>query len=146
MKETFKIGLWGLFISSIIAVACESVETVATTCVPDTKITAESSQTSDAALLDKTYKEIVGMSESKNCDAAGSWKFTAVGAKACGGPATYVAYSSEIDEECFLKKVNFFTEQSIEFNKKHGTISDCMLIAQPKSIKCEKGKPVFVYE
>ncbi|MES2650297.1 MAG: hypothetical protein V4663_01085 [Bacteroidota bacterium] len=89
--------------------------------------------------------EIDKLSEQVNCDNAADWKFTAIGAKACGGPTGYVAYSNKIDEVLFLKKVALYTEKQKAFNVKWNIASDCSLPTLPKSIDCISGKPKFVY-
>ncbi|EAZ80999.1 hypothetical protein [Algoriphagus machipongonensis] len=55
--------------------------------------------------MDELYERIISISESKNCTDSSNWKFTAIGSKACGGPASYIAYSSEINESEFLDLV-----------------------------------------
>lgn len=89
--------------------------------------------------------ELETVSVEFTCDNAADWKFTPVGAKACGGPTGYVAYSTKIDETLFLRKVALYTEKQKVFNRKWNIVSDCMAIAPPKSIDCVSGKPKFVY-
>src|SRR5690606_36122100 len=55
------------------------------------------------AQLDSLLDEIEKISESVACEEAQSWKFTAIGAKACGGPVKYIAYSTQIDTDAFLE-------------------------------------------
>ncbi|MGF1925511.1 MAG: hypothetical protein ACQUHE_15140, partial [Bacteroidia bacterium] len=54
--------------------------------------------------------ELESVSNNFTCDNAADWKFTAIGAKACGGATGYVAYSTKIDETLFLQKVALYTE------------------------------------
>ncbi len=89
--------------------------------------------------------ELERVSAEFTCDNAAGWKFTAVGAKACGGATSYVAYSTKIDETLFLQKVALYTEKQKAFNKKWNIVSDCMAMVPPKSIECVSGKPKFVY-
>ncbi len=99
----------------------------------------------DQQELAKLRSEIDKLSEQINCDNSADWKFTAIGEKACGGPAGYVAYSTKIDETLFLKKVDLYTQKQKAFNVKWNIISDCMFMVPPKSIDCVSGKPKFVY-
>lgn len=124
--------------------ACQS-ETITKDCVSQEAITDKSTKQEDNELLGKLFTEINDLANSKTCQDGSKWLITPIGNKACGGPAGFLAYSSDIDTACFLKKVEFYTEQSKKFNQKHGAISDCALAIQPKSVKCENGKPVFVY-
>jgi len=99
----------------------------------------------DQAELEKLYSEIEKLASQYTCENAGDWKFTAIGSKACGGASAYIAYSVKIDESSFLKKVNQFTQMQADYNKKWGAYSDCALVAQPKSVICDNGKPKFTY-
>ncbi|SDJ73185.1 hypothetical protein SAMN04487898_104121 [Pedobacter sp. ok626] len=104
-----------------------------------------SAKENEQASLLKLMDEIVVLSKKVNCEDAKEWKFMPIGAKACGGPAGYISYSIKIDTDDFIKKVGVYTVESENFNKKWGIISDCMAVNPPKEIKCENGKPIFVY-
>lgn len=124
--------------------SCQT-ETISSDCVSQSTITDKSTRSEDDKLLAQLSKEINDLANSKTCENSSKWLISPIGNKPCGGPAGYIAYSSEIDVECFLKKVEFYTEQSKKFNQKYEVFSDCSLAMQPKSVKCENGKPVFVY-
>ncbi|MFY7910233.1 MAG: hypothetical protein ACOVO2_11795 [Emticicia sp.] len=142
-KRSFKILLLA-FILTGSAMSCTS-ENINTDCTPTSTINDKASKEEDNAVLAKLFKEIEDLSKSKTCDNAGQWLFTPIGAKACGGPSGYIAYSSQIDTACFLKKVEHYTAQSKMYNIKHSIGSDCSITASPKSVSCENGKPVLVY-
>jgi hypothetical protein len=133
-----------VFLFIAINLSC-STETIKSNCTPSASITDQSSKEMDNATLSQLLKDINDLANSKPCGDSKTWKTAPIGEKACGGPANYIAYSTEIDTECFLKKVTHFTEQTKKFNKKYGIISDCMIMAEPKSVKCESGKPVLVF-
>lgn len=103
------------------------------------------SREEDELELSNLRKEIDKMSNQVSCENAAEWKFTAIGAKACGGPASYVAYSSKIDENSFLKTVSDYTQKQKTFNAKWDVASDCMFVTAPKGVECVSGKPKFVY-
>ncbi|WP_316844518.1 hypothetical protein [Pedobacter psychrodurus] len=105
----------------------------------------EPMQTADQVGLDNLYQNIEKTANQFSCENAGEWKFTAIGAKACGGASGYIAYSVKIDESSFLKKVEQFTKLQADYNKKYGAYSDCSLVIQPKGVTCDKGKPKFTY-
>ncbi len=100
----------------------------------------------EQAQLKAMYDDLVSSSESVSCTDAEDWKFTAIGAKACGGPAGYIAYAKSINEEVFLQKVEAYTTASKAFNEKWGIMSDCSLVNPPTAVICENGKPKLIYE
>lgn len=104
-----------------------------------------SSMEADKLKLESLMTEIKGLSEVK-CEIAEDWKFRAIGAKACGGPTRYIAYSSKIDTVAFIQKVNKYTTDQKIFNEKWGTISDCSLPAKPEKVICENDMPKLVYK
>jgi len=106
----------------------------------------ENSQEEDFANLNERYLEIKELSESVDCEDSSEWSFTAYGAKACGGPIGFIAYSSKIDTVHFLKLVEEYTKENERLNIKWGAVSDCSIPRGPKGVKCEDGKAVFVYE
>lgn len=114
-------------------------------CEDSTGITDKTKREEDEQLLEQLHKEIEALSKSVTCTEADEWKFVAIGSKACGGPTSYIAYSTKINEEQFLEKVSYFTEQQAKFNTKWGIFSTCDLPAEPSGVTCADGKPVFVY-
>lgn len=103
------------------------------------------SQEQDQLLLDQKLTEIVNLAESVICEDSSNWTFTGIGGKACGGPTGYLAYSTNINVEEFLLKVEEFNVAEANFNKKWGVISDCMTPAQPIDIECINGKAVLIF-
>ena len=96
-------------------------------------------------ILNEMYTEIQALANSEQCTNAGNWAFTAIGAKACGGPVAYIAYSLNIDTESFLEKVEKYTAEQDKFNKKWNLISDCSIPPSPTAIECVDGAPDFIY-
>lgn len=142
-KQSIKILLLAAILTGSI-MSCTS-ENISTDCTPTSAITDKASKDEDNVILTQLFKEIESLSKSKTCDNAGQWLFTPIGEKACGGPSGYIAYSSQIDVACFLKKVQHYTAQTKKYNTKHGIMSDCSIISSPKSVSCESGKPILVY-
>lgn len=103
------------------------------------------SQEKDQKVLNDLYLEIKTLVESEDCTNAALWKFTAIGAKACGGPTQYIAYSVNIDTTYFLKLANTYTVKMKEYNEKYGMISDCAIVMAPDTVTCENGKPKLIY-
>jgi hypothetical protein len=91
-------------------------------------------------------QEIDELAQSKACVDAEEWSFIALGSKPCGGPWEYLAYPKSINVPEFLAKVKRFNELQEQDNIQNNRFSDCMYVSPPKSVICQEGKPVFVYE
>ena len=118
--------LWVFLFLLTVSFSCEDSE------IPNT----------DLGLME-LEKEIIALSESVSCTNSAEWKFTPMGSKACGGPMRYIAYHQSVEKE-FLDLVDRFTVQQKAFNQRNNVMSDCMLVAAPRAVTCEGGKPVFV--
>jgi len=108
---------------------------------------ADATMEDDLATLEELLNEIKEIAESVVCENADEWKFTKLGHKAgCWGPTEYIAYSENIDEAEFLKKVSTYTKAENDFTTKWGIVSECdNLKPDPKSIVCVDGKAVLKY-
>jgi len=91
------------------------------------------------------YNEIYILSISESCTNADDWLFTAYGAKACGGPQSYIAYSNQIDTDTFLQKVEAYNEAENAYNIKWDIVSTCDVPKQPKGVECQYGFPLLTY-
>ena len=128
--------------------ACKSKNTVENTdnLPKDIALKPENNlmQQADQQQLSSLIKEIDLMVQGEKCDGSLSdWTFTAIGAKPCGGPSSYIAYPKKREVE-ILPKVQKFTEMQSAFNKKYKLMSDCAIVPEPTEIKCEEGKAVLV--
>lgn len=106
---------------------------------------SDGDNTDDLIALNALLEEIEELAMSEVCEDGSEWRFTALGAKPCGGPSAYIAYSSKLDTLLFLEKVNRYTEEVKDFNIKTGAISDCALVEEPEDVICKNGNPVFTY-
>lgn len=102
-------------------------------------------QEQEAQILNQMFSEIENLASNVNCNNSSQWAFTNYGSKACGGPIGFIAYSTNIDIDSFLEKIEEHRTAQKEFNEKWGLISDCSIPSQPSGIICENGKPVFEY-
>lgn len=101
------------------------------------------SQEDDQLQMKNLIKEIDSIISAEPCTDAANWKFTAIGAKACGGPSSYIAYPIQLEDE-ILSKVTQFTSMQSAFNIKYGLMSDCAMVLPPAEIICENGKAVLL--
>jgi len=95
--------------------------------------------------LSEMFSNIESLANSENCDDPSQWNFISYGSKACGGPIGFIAYSTNIDTEAFLQKIEEHRAAQSKFNQKWGITSDCSVPAQPSGIVCENGNPKFEY-
>ena len=104
----------------------------------------ESSKKYDEANLDKLKSIIESEIAKEKCTVTSEWTFAPMGAKACGGPVSYIAYPKKI-EVSILRKIENYTQTMSDFNKKYGITSDCMMAAEPTGVRCQAEKAVLVY-
>ncbi|MGV3762563.1 hypothetical protein [Parapedobacter sp.] len=97
----------------------------------------------DEGKLRELREKIDTLSLMYPCGDASEWRFTAIGAKACGGPTGYVPYSTRLDTAAFLKMVKTYTALQDAYNREYGIASDCAYVTPPSEVVCEEGKPTF---
>lgn len=96
--------------------------------------------------LNEQLNEILAMAESVPCEDSADWRIVGLGAKPCGGPSSFIAYSVAINTETFLELVEQYNSDSKAFNEREGLISDCAIVLQPNGVICENGSAILVYE
>ncbi len=106
----------------------------------------ESTLEDDRKTLNKQLSEIKALIAEGACDENTSCYAIGVGSKACGGPKTYLVYSSSIDVDALESKVEAYNRAENEFNEKHGATSDCAIVSPPDNIGCKDGKCVMLEE
>lgn len=104
-----------------------------------------SDQEIDHRNLMDLFDEIWERSQSISCTDSNDWNYTPYGAKACGGPQGYIAYSNQIDTVLFLQKVEAYTLAEKQYNIKWSIASTCDIPQEPKSVECQNGYPTFKY-
>lgn len=92
--------------------------------------------------LRQTIEELVNTSV---CHENTECRFIAFGSKACGGPKSYLIYSTSIDGEKLKTLVASYNQKDADFNRKHGIISDCAMVNPPASLGCENNICVAIY-
>ncbi|HEY9222135.1 MAG TPA: hypothetical protein VIO43_11250 [Lutibacter sp.] len=105
----------------------------------------ESSKEEDLAELATLQEEIELVVNSGDCSENSDCESIAFGSKACGGPKTYLAFSTTIDVVLLEQKVAIYNELENDFNKKWGIISDCSVPTPPVDVICVAGKCTAVY-
>lgn len=97
--------------------------------------------------LHASLDEIVTLADQSICGDDFNCKFIALGEKACGGPKTYLLYSTSIDTTNLESMVETFNIKDKEFNLKwDGVSDDCAVVTAPDSTSCVDGKCVAIYD
>ena len=107
--------------------------------------TTELGKEDDLAELNNLKEEIELLVDSDICSENSDCDSVAFGSKACGGPKTYLVFSTSINVEMLQQKVATYNALEDAFNKKWGIISDCSVIMPPTSIQCINGKCTAIY-
>ena len=79
------------------------------------------------------------------CSDAFDCKFIAFGSKPCGGPWSFLVYSTSIDEEKLQNMVEDYNQKEALYNTKWGVFSDCSLATPPTDITCENNRCRAIY-
>lgn len=103
---------------------------------------SDDEQTKD---LEAQLNELIALSESVTCNNDTEWRFAGIGAKPCGGPSGYIAYSTQIDTIDFLNRLEEYNEAVRQRNEQEGLISDCAIEPTPFRVQCQNGMPVLIY-
>ena len=110
-------------------------------CTNNTEFTKEE----DLAELTALQEEIELLIDSGVCSENSDCEFIAFGSKACGGPKTYLAFSTSINVELLQQKVATYNALENSYNKKWGIVSDCSVPSPPTKVECINGKCTAVY-
>lgn len=87
--------------------------------------------------------QIDSLAGSMVCTDAAEWRISPIGSKPCGGPAAYLAYPIKLEDK-ILPKIQQYTQQQSDFNRKNKLVSDCAITPMPSGIRCENGKAVLI--
>ena len=105
----------------------------------------ENTQKEDQLELETLTNEITSLAESSICNEENECKYIALGSKPCGGPWSYLVYSSSINTALLLEKVKNYNELENTYNLKWGINSDCSVVSPPTSLECINGKCIANY-
>lgn len=106
---------------------------------------SESSKDEDLAELTALQEEIELLVDSGVCSENSDCGSIAFGSKACGGPKTYLVFSTSINVALLQQKVATYNALDNAYNQKWGIISDCAYLLPPTSVQCINGKCTAVY-
>ncbi|RED48851.1 hypothetical protein [Seonamhaeicola aphaedonensis] len=89
--------------------------------------------------------EIETLASSSICNESTECKYIAFGSKPCGGPWSYLIYSTSINTNVLENKVEQYNQLETVYNAKWGVVSDCALAQEPSDVICEDNKCVAVF-
>lgn len=98
------------------------------------------------AYLDAQRSVVLDYARTGNCLTKSSCRIIGLGAKPCGGPASWLVYSASIDTVRLVELVDAFYVVSKQFNEEWGLMSDCSIAMRPDSVACLGGKCVGYYK
>ncbi|MEP3837297.1 MAG: hypothetical protein ABJM36_06595 [Algibacter sp.] len=131
MKKPFSIRVLVMFCLLLFSAQCDE----------DMGLSQEDEQEQLAAL--KT--EIEDLASTSTCGDGFECKFTAFGSKPCGGPWSYLIYSTSIDTRALEKMIENYNRKESLYNETWGIISDCTVANPPTSIICENNGCVAIF-
>ncbi|TGV03735.1 hypothetical protein [Flavivirga rizhaonensis] len=100
---------------------------------------------SELAQLSLLKADIETLANASVCNENFECKFIALGSKPCGGPWSYLIYTTSIDVEQLQAAIKDYNQKESDFNVKWGIASDCALTIQPTGVTCENNTCVLVY-
>ncbi len=110
-------------------------------CTNDT----ETSQDEELQALELLQEEIELLIAEGVCSENSDCDFIAFGSKPCGGPWSYLVYSTSIDVALLQQKVATYNNQQNAYNIKWGMFSDCSFATPPEEVDCVEGECVAIY-
>jgi hypothetical protein len=103
--------------------------------------------TCDPILQDLQYLKIAieDFAASSICSDAFECRYIAFGSKPCGGPWSYLIYSTSIDTLELQTLVTDYNETENNYNLICGATSDCSVPNPPSSFTCEDNQCIPIY-
>lgn len=95
--------------------------------------------------LDRMRTQIETIVEASVCDENFECQSMPFGSKPCGGPWSYLVYSTSIDTLELLHLVDTYNKIEQEYNVACQQYSDCMLVSPPQKLECENNKCIAIY-
>ena len=131
-KSTVILCLCSLFIV-LTAFQCDDDDMVSFSC-DDTISQLNQMKTDIEVLVDQSI-----------CGDAFECRYIAFGSKPCGGPWSYLVYSTSIDTLQLANLVNEYNQLESDFNQECERFSDCTIENPPVSLECQDNKCIAIY-
>lgn len=92
--------------------------------------------------MQELEQKIEDMLSSDSCQSDNECKYMALGEKACGGPKSYIYFSSRMDGSELPTLVAEYNEAEKKWNSENSVVSDCMYVMPPEALMCVDNKCV----
>lgn len=89
--------------------------------------------------------KIQNLADASICNENFECRSIAFGSKPCGGPWSYLAYSTSIDTLALTKFVDAYNKHEKLLNDECGRMSDCAIVNPPQRLECENNKCIAIY-
>jgi len=99
----------------------------------------EPTREEESVALKSRKQEILSYANSSVCSDSSTCRYTGLGSKPCGGPWTYIIYSTSIDTTRLLQMITQYNAEEDQYNRKWGLFSDCSIPPPPDSVRCLNG-------
>ncbi|WP_299883914.1 hypothetical protein [uncultured Lacinutrix sp.] len=133
MKKTFHILLFLSTCLLLMAFQCEDDDNPVDPCENTT------------SYLNELKTEIEDLASASVCSENFECRFIAFGSKPCGGPWSYLTYSTSIDTLQLTNLVATYNTEQESFNTSCNTVSDCAFVTPPTAMECENNICIPVY-
>lgn len=111
-----------------------SILFLATQC--DEKRNSPSTYEEQRAELNLYKEKIADLAATSVCNETTECQFVGFGSKPCGGPWSFLIYTSSIDVDQLLLWVEDYNQLEKVLNEEWGLVSDCSMSMPPNSIEC----------
>lgn len=99
-------------------------------------------QIEDLQALIDFQNEIVALANTSVCGDNINFecRAAALGSNSCGGPLSFVLYSTSIDTDAIEEMIVEYNQQQLEYNQRYDVIVSCIAIPTPGFIGCVEGQ------
>ena len=95
--------------------------------------------------LNEMETTIQSLVDTSVCNENFKCRAIAFGSKPCGGPWSYLVYSTSIDTLKLNKMVETYNQLEAKINQECERFSDCAMVSPPQRLECENNKCIAVY-
>lgn len=114
-------------------------------CSIDDDLSQEEYCENQLAYLSELKTQIEDYAATSVCSGTESCRYVAFGAKPCGGPWSFLVYSTSIDTLELLDMVDAYNTLEAQINSDCGLVSDCSVPLPPTGFDCIDNVCVPIY-
>lgn len=95
--------------------------------------------------LNEMKLTIQNLADTSVCSEEFECRSLALGSKPCGGPWSYLVYSTSIDTLKLTKLVAAYNQFEKTMNTECGLMSDCAMVMPPQQLQCKNNTCIAIY-